>query len=195
MKKTVFLTALLFGFTLSAVTKAANNATLNFSADITQGTCDISFPMGTTGTNAIDLGSVDPAVLIGQSDKTTSAHAFTVRAACKGVAGTGTPGIKLSGSPMTAGAAKLFRDNAGTSSAGFGIAVAQGTGTSVTWANIKGNGDYLTFTNFDQGGASSHNNDIAMQAAVACGGASECAAANLKAGTLKAAVTFAFAYH
>ncbi|HEJ7885196.1 TPA: type 1 fimbrial protein [Serratia liquefaciens] len=195
MKKTVFLMSLLLGFTFSAVTKAADNATLTFSANITQGTCDISFPAGTTSANAIDIGSVDPAVLIGQTDKTTSAHAFTVRAACQGVAGTGTPGIKLTGSPMTGGAAKLFRDTTGTNSAGFGIAVAQGTGSSIVWTNLKGNGDYLTFTNFDHGGASEHNNDIAMQAAVACGGATECAAANLKTGTLKAAVTFAFAYH
>lgn len=200
MKKTGGVLAVFVGMSLSGAGWAANNSTVTFSATIDGGTCDFSVLSGTTGdaaTTAIALGNVDATPLIGTNQHTTAPTAFRLRSACKGMgpAVPGTPTVTLAGTSLGAtvdGSKKLFRSSGSTSS-GLGIAVATGTGSTITWSNIKGAGDNIPTTLTYSGTSTAHNNDINMLAAVACGTTTDCAAANLGAGTLTAAVTFTLA--
>ncbi|EEZ9682057.1 type 1 fimbrial protein [Escherichia coli] len=170
---------------------AGQNATLDMSAEIIQGTCDISFPEGGT----IQMGSIDPSPLIGTNQNTTAIHKFAIRAACTGLLNaTGTPGIRVSGKTIQSSAGKIFRDDS-SSSTGFGIVVAPDKNSGISWGDLKGNGDILGFTGFNPGGTGKVNNDIKMSAAVACGSASECTSQKLKAGSINASIVFSFNYH
>lgn len=169
---------------------ATNTATLNFTATINQGNCDVT----TTPATTLALGTVDPATLLGKNQQVTANKGFTVNLACSGLAPAGAaPKVTLSGAAMTgAGNKKLFRDSTSTSQ-GFGVAIAKvATATTApAWADLLGNGDSIPGLTLPAGGTPLN---IQMAAAVACGSTADCAAASLQAGTLSAAVTFSFAY-
>lgn len=190
VKKYIHLSAL--GMMLfCCVAAAANNAKVDFTATISEGACEVTLPGG----SEINFDNIDPAGLIGQNEHFSSTQDFTVNVKCSGLGpGGAVPKLTLTGevisdSGASAEAKKLFRNDSGSVSKGFGVAIMPGS--TADWSKILTAND-TTPVSGDVSATAGVN--VPFVSAVACGTTADCAATKLTAGALKAAVTFTFAY-
>lgn len=178
----------------------ADTGTLNFSGTIEAGTCNLSLDKPT-----IDFGNVDPTPIVtGGGWAAVKNTPFTITlSGCQGVGDASkTPGVQIVGplnqdtAIQSAGGNKWLFKTGGTSQ-GFGVVVYNTTPAS-PGGNEAANNEYINVPTFGQGttlpGAGA---TIPLSAAVSGGrpGWIGTKGANLKAGTLTAAVTFTFSYH
>lgn len=186
------------------VALSAQGAATVFNATIAgAGTCAITFtPAGTltldstNASTAIDANS--PPIL--SIKKTTLT--FT---SCTGWSGGLTPTLTVTGTTSTDNAVVgnkqyLLKSAgaAGGTSRGFGFVMGRGTTGVITW-DTTATGIYsfsspvaLTLASAGTSIASGTTKDIYF--GLSCGTSPSCASANVNAGTLNAALTFAFAY-
>lgn len=188
VKKYIYLSGLSM-LLVCCMASAADNAKVDFTATISEASCEVTLPGGGT----VAFGPIDPEALIGQSEKFSTPHTFNVHVKCTGLGPADfAPKLILAGEVNNATGAeakKLFRTDAGSASKGFGVAIMPGA--TPDWVKILTNGSSTTITGDVTGAAGV---DVPFVSAVACGTAADCAAGNLKAGSLAAAVTFTFAY-
>ncbi|NCG54962.1 fimbrial protein [Serratia fonticola] len=157
--------------------------TLNFSAQIVQGTCSLSLDK-----SVLPLGTVSQSLM--HSEMLVNLHPFTLTADnCNGVAGgVQQPGIVVSGPGSTQGGKWLFRTS-DSDVGGAGVMVVQSTTPpNYTDTEVKPS-DFFPLAGV---GAVPVNTTLSFFAGVSCGGSAGCA--TVTPGTLTANIMFVFAY-
>lgn len=165
------------------ISVSANTVTLNFSAQIVQGTCSLSLDK-----SVLPLGSVSKYLL--HSGVLVNLHPFTLTAGnCNGAAeGSLQPGIVVTGTGSTQDGKWLFRTS-DSDVGGAGVMVVQSdTAPNYTSTEVKPN-DFFPLAG---AGAAPVNTILPFFAGVSCGGSTGCA--TIKPGTLTANIMFVFIY-
>ncbi|HEH9401916.1 TPA: hypothetical protein SIA35_004003 [Aeromonas sobria] len=183
--KRVFVLLFFSLFDMTGASRAATTANTTISATINTATCDVTVDKAT-----VIIPAIDGTAIVGQDKILTSHQDLNVSLTCSGVFGASAnpkinvTGEKLTGTGLSTDGAKLYRGSASTSK-GFGIALtAKPTTGNSTFTDII---TVLPFTKVTT------IQTKAMQVAIGCGSAADCALANLTAGSLTAALTFTYA--
>jgi len=189
-------TALLYGLMGGIPARAANDAT-KFTWSVPVGTCTVS-------TNSpIKLGEVDPTPALGIDWPALNKTPVSISLRdCMGAAGNTRPVVSVSGGTITIPNASPFMFKTQGTSVGFGFILlksAQAAGSNGSDIEVK-NTESLYIPKpgnpswFGSGDTLSGNYSIPLNAAVTCGRKAWCTEDALKAGDLKATVTFTFSY-
>lgn len=159
--------------------------TLNYSAQINQGTCKISLDK-----TALHLGTVELSALRGTL---VAAQPFTLLVRdCAGEFQSGlTPAIKVTGEGFTRDGKWLFRSAADSVAQGIGIMLVKSdTPPSYVQKSVI-HGDFLDLAAKDITPA---NTDLKFFAGMACGSVADCGAASVQPGRISARIVFDFVY-
>lgn len=170
---------------IALVFRPVQAITLNYSAQINQGTCQISLDK-----TALHLGTVELSALRGTL---VAAQPFTllVRNCAGGFQPGLTPAIKVSGEGLTRDGKWLFRSAADSVAKGIGIMLIKSDTPPSYGQKPVANGDLLDLAAKDIMPADS---DITFFAGMACGSVANCGAASVQPGRVSARIVFDFVY-
>ncbi|WP_411753400.1 fimbrial protein [Serratia sp. (in: enterobacteria)] len=159
--------------------------TLNYSAQINQGTCQISLDK-----TQMHLGTVELSALRGTL---VAAQPFTLRVrACSGEYQPGlTPAIKVTGEGLSRDGKWLFRSAADSVAQGIGIMLIKSDTPPSYGQKPVANGDFLDLAAKNIIPA---DTDLNFFAGMACGSVADCQAASVKPGRVSARIVFDFVY-
>lgn len=196
---TVFMlsTALLLAGLLAVISARAANDTTRFTWTVPAGTCSVA-------TNSpINLGDVDPVPALGADWPALNKTPLSITlGGCMGAGGAGRPVVSVSGTTITTPSASLFMFKTQGTSVGFGFILlkpANTAGSNGSDIEVKNNESlYIPKPGgtawYGPGDTLSGNQTIPLTAAVTCGRKAWCTENALKAGNLKATITFTFSY-
>lgn len=180
-KVMIFPAVVLLGFANNVF--AANSAVTTVSATINTATCDV-----TVNPSTVTIAANNGSALLDKDKILTGHQNLTLSVTCNGVFATGGQSkVAITGTANnptggSAEAKKLYRD-AGSTSTGFGVAVANKSGAAdAAWTDIVSGDISFALNNTTQ--------TKSLQVALACGTTSDCTIDKLKAGSLSAAITF-----
>ncbi|WP_143354928.1 MULTISPECIES: hypothetical protein [unclassified Erwinia] len=176
--------------------------TTALSWTISTGTCSVD-----SSAFATNLGGADPSSLIGRNWQTVLDKPLILKLTCSsGMTGGGRPVVTVAGAVTDSAAPWLFRDagTGGGTSKGFGFVLkklSEAGGNQPDVEVKQGEQLYVPKDPFDPntmyygvGEVLNGTYTIPLSAGVACGKTAWCEASKLAAGTVKASVTFTFAY-
>lgn len=159
--------------------------TLNYSAQINQGTCQISLDK-----TQMHLGTVELSALRGTL---VAAQPFTLRVrACDGEYQSGlTPAIKITGEGIIRDGKWLFRSPGDSVAQGIGIMLIKSDTPPSYGQKPVTNGDFLDLAAKNLTPA---DTDLKFFAGMACGSVAECQATGVQPGKVSARIVFDFVY-
>ncbi|WP_159566163.1 fimbrial protein [Budvicia diplopodorum] len=163
----------------------AQAITLNYSAQINQGTCQISLDQTTLSLGTVMLSSLRGNTLV-------AARPFTLQVrACGDFLSGQTPAIKITGQGMTLSGKWVFRSSVDSVAQGVGIMVAQSNTPALYSQTAIADGDYINLASVD---LIPTDADFQFFAGITCGSSSDCTSANVQPGRITARIVFDFVY-
>lgn len=166
--------------TLCGIAPVQASVTINFSAVLVEGTCDLSLDKTMVNIGSFPLTALTPSALFGVQSFRLSVDS------CSGVSGGLTPIVTIRGEGINPSGRWMFR-NATSSASNLGVMLFR-TDTPPAFSDSEiVNGGELELTSLD---TSSLPYSIPFYAGMAC--SADCGSAT--AGTLEASVAFEFSY-
>ena len=192
----VMLIMLLTSMLIYSTSVTANALDLTFKYTVVQGTCELNVDPSVKFGNASKASEI-----IGQNWRFINETTFNITLTnCSGVASPSTqPAIKLFNYQMATNGSSERKTKIFTSSdnnTGLGVVLSENAFTD------GNNGNLITtvagtdaFINIGNKNTIAQNSQKKINAALACGSASDCSAANLSSGNASVNIQFAFVYH